>query len=66
MNTVLKYVIWLDLVNCHAKFAIRSAVLKKMAFEVAIFGNFQDISKLKFFQIKISLPPWHMDGWMHR
>ena len=48
MNTVLKYVIWLDLVNCHAKFAIRSAVLKKMAFEFAIFGNFQDISKLKF------------------
>ena len=32
--------------------AIRSAVLEKMAFEVAIFGNFPDIPELK-----LSLPP---------
>ena len=39
--------------------AIRSAVLEKMAFEVAIFGNFPDIPELK-----LSLP--HMDGRMWR
>ena len=32
--------------------AIRSAVLEKMTFEVAIFGNFPDIPELK-----LSLPP---------
>ena len=53
MNTVLKYVIRLDLLNCHANFdAIRSAVFEKMAFEVAIFGKFPDIP-----EIKLSLPP---------
>ena len=31
---------------------IRSAVLEKMIFEVAIFGNFPDIPELK-----LSLPP---------
>ena len=46
MNTVLKYVIWLDLLNCHA--------LEKMTLEVAIFGNFPDIPELK-----LSLPPEH-------
>ena len=32
--------------------AIRSAVLQKMTFEVAIFGNFPDVPELK-----LSLPP---------
>ena len=32
---------------------IRSAVLEKMAFEVAIFGNFLNIS-----EPKLSIPPW--------
>ena len=53
MNTVLKYVILLDLLNCHIKFhAIRSAVVEKMMFEVVILGNFTDIPELK-----LSLPP---------
>ena len=48
MNTVLKYVIGLDLLNCQAKLrAIRPAVLEKMTFEVAIFGSFPDIPELK-------------------
>ena len=48
MNTVLKCVIGLDLLNCHAKIsrAIRSAVLEKMTFVVAIFGNFPDIPEI--------------------
>ena len=37
--------------------AIRSAVLEKMTFEVAIFGNFPDIPELK-----LSLPSWVMEG----
>ena len=37
--------------------AIRSAVLEKMTFEVAIFGNFPDIPELK-----LSLPLEHMAG----
>ena len=41
--------------------AIRSAVLEKMTFEVAIFGNFPDIPELK-----LSLPPEHMAGRMLR
>ena len=54
MNTVLKYVIGLDLLNCHENFAaIRSAVLEKMTFEVAIFGKFPDIPELNF---------WVMEG----
>ena len=52
MNTVLKYVTWLDILNVMQNFAaIRSAVLEKMAFEVAIFGHFLDITELK-----LSLP----------
>ena len=39
--------------------AIRSAVLEKMTFEVANFGNFQDIPELK-----LSLPFWVMEGRM--
>ena len=35
--------------------AIRSAVLEKMTFEVAIFANFPDIPELK-----LSLPFWVM------
>ena len=35
--------------------AIRSVVLDKMMFEVAIFGNFPDIPELK-----LLLPPEHM------
>ena len=37
--------------------AIQSAALEKMTFEVAIFCNFLDIPELK-----LSLPPWHMDS----
>ena len=54
MNTVLKYVIELDLLNRLAKLnfaAIRSADLETMTFEVAIFGKFPDIPELK-----LSLP----------
>ena len=53
MNTVLKYVIGLDLLNYHAKF--RGDTISRSrenAFEVAIFGNFPDIPELK-----LSLPP---------
>ena len=39
--------------------AIQSAVLEKMAFAVAFFGNFPDIPKLK-----LSILPQHMDGRM--
>ena len=46
MNTGLKYVIGLVLLNCHANFsAIRSAVLEKITFDVAIFGNFPGYSR---------------------
>ena len=41
--------------------AVRSAVLEKMTFEVAIFGNFPDIPELK-----LSLPSWIMEGQMWR
>ena len=37
--------------------AIRSAVLEKMTFEVAIFGSFPDIPERK-----LSLPSWVMEG----
>ena len=37
--------------------AIRSAVLEKMTFEVAIFGSFPDIPEQK-----LSLPSWVMEG----
>ena len=37
--------------------AMRSDVLEKMTFEVAIFGSFPDISELK-----LSLPFWIMEG----
>ena len=37
--------------------AIRSAVLEKMTFEVAIFGSFPDIHERK-----LSLPSWVMEG----
>ena len=37
--------------------AIRSAVLEKMTFEVAIFGSFPDIPEWK-----LSLPSWVMEG----
>ena len=40
---------------------IRTAVLEKMTFEVAIFGNFLDIPELK-----LSLPFWVMKGRMRR
>ena len=52
MTTVLKYVIGLEFLNCHAKFCsntIRRS--RKMTFEVAIFGHFLDIPELK-----LSLP----------
>ena len=52
MSATLKYVIWIDLLNCQNFVAIRSAVLEKMTFEVAMFGYFPDIPNLKF-----SLPP---------
>ena len=39
--------------------AIRSAVPEKMTFEVAIFGNFPEITELK-----LSLPPEHTACWM--
>ena len=57
MNTVLKYVIFYIVMQNFA--AIRSAVPEKMTFEVANFGNFQDISELKY-----SLPFWVMEGRM--
>ena len=41
--------------------AIRSAVIEKIAFEVAIFGSFPDIPELK-----LSLPFWLMEGGMLR
>ena len=58
MNTVLKYVIGLDLLNCHAKFPgdTISRSLENYV-EVAIFGNFPDIPELK-----MSLPFWVMEG----
>ena len=37
--------------------AIRSAVLEKMTFEVAIFGSFPDIPERK-----LSLPSWVMES----
>ena len=43
MNTVFKYVIEIDLLNCHAKFC---SILEKMTVEVAIFGNFPDLTEL--------------------
>ena len=59
MNTILEYVIGLDL-HCHAKsVAILSAILEKMTFEVAIFCDFPDTPELK-----LSLPPEHMAGRM--
>ena len=61
MNTYLKYVIGLDLLNWHAKFvAIRSAVLGKMTFEGSIFCNFPDIP-----EVKLSLPFWVYGGRMN-
>ena len=46
MNTVLKYVIGLDLLSCHAKF--RGDIISRSRENgVAIFGNFPDIAKLK-------------------
>ena len=47
MNTVLKYVNGLDLPKIVMQnFAeIRTAVLEKMTFEVAIFGNFAGYSR---------------------
>ena len=41
--------------------AIRSAVLEKMTFEVAIFGSFPDIPERK-----LSLPSWGKEGRMWR
>ena len=41
--------------------ATRPAVLEKMVFEVAIFGNFPDIPELE-----LSFPPYHMDDRMWR
>ena len=41
--------------------AIRSTILEKITFEVAIFGNFPDIPKRK-----LSRPPEHLIGWMWR
>ena len=62
MNIVLKYVIGLEFKTVMQNFAaIRSAVLEKMTFEVAFFGNFPDISELK-----LSLTFWVMEGQMWR
>ena len=44
-DTVLQYVIRLNLLNCHAKF--HCDTIEKMTLEVAIFGNFPDIPELK-------------------
>ena len=53
LMAVLKYVVGLDPQTCIAHFdAIRSAVLEKITFEVAMFGIFTDVSELK-----VSLPP---------
>ena len=68
MNTVLKYVIGLDLLNCRAKCCgdtisrsreSKIEVPRDVAFEVAIFGSFPDIPELK-----LSLPSWVMEGRM--
>ena len=59
MNTVLKYVIRLDLLNYHAKFRGDTISREKMTLEVAIFSNFLDIPELK-----LSLPFWVMEGRM--
>ena len=41
--------------------ALRSAILEKMMFELAIFGSFPDIPDLK-----LSLPSWVIEGRMWR
>ena len=49
MNTFLKYVIGLDLLNCHAKF--RGHTINRSReneFEVAIFGSFLDTVKREY------------------
>ena len=46
MNTVLKYVIGLDLLNCHEKFrGDMISRFEKMTFVVAIFGTFSGYSR---------------------
>ena len=62
MNTALKYIIGLDLLSWHATF--RGDTISRfleMPFEMAIFGNFPDIPKLK-----LSLPLEHIDVRMWR
>ena len=54
----LDLIFWIVMQNLAA---IRSAVLEKMTFEVAIFGKFPDIPELK-----LSLPFWVMEGQMWR
>ena len=62
MNTVLKYVIGRDLLNCHAKFR-GDTISRSQGNDVwsGYFCNFPDIPELK-----LSLPPWHMYGRMWR
>ena len=60
MNTILKYVIGLDLLNCHAK--CRSDTISRSLeneFEVATFGNFPEN-----FELQLSLSPCNMGGRM--
>ena len=52
MNTVLKYVIGLDLLNCHAKF--RGDTISRSR---EIFSSFPDIPERK-----LSLSSWVMEG----
>ena len=58
MNTFLKYVIGLDLLNCHAK-CLGDTISRCRKNEVwsCYFGSFPDISERK-----LSLPSWVMEG----
>ena len=62
MNTVLNMsfglIFWIVM---HNFAAIRSAVLEKITFEVAVFGEIPDIPELK-----LLLPFWVMEGRMWR
>ena len=54
MNTVLNYVIGLDLLHCHAKFRGDTNSRSRennVNFKVAIFGYFLDILELKLLHL---------------
>ena len=55
MNTILKSVMGLDLLNCHAEF--RGDMISRFRENLLFFGSFPDIPELK-----LSLPFWVMEG----